>query len=107
TTILRLRPLVRFDIAPSASPTTAIGTTIQFAQPRSGMKAGMAKIKAITPMTIDTKLSIALNVALHRGHGKSLSAHRRQRSSRLVAQGSCNAVQFGAVLTAKRRIPSG
>jgi hypothetical protein len=59
TTMFRLRPAVLFDIAPNANPTTAMGTTIQFAQPSNGMKAGIARTRATKPMKIEIKLSIA------------------------------------------------
>jgi chloramphenicol-sensitive protein RarD len=58
TTMLRLRPLVLSDIAPSASPTTAKGTMTQLAHPSRGMKAKTAKIKAIMPMTSEAMLSM-------------------------------------------------
>ena len=66
TTILRLRPLVRSDIAPIARPTTAIGMMIQLAQPSSGIKAGMTRIRAMTPMRIEMILRIETMSRLRR-----------------------------------------
>src|SRR3546814_7680126 len=46
TNRLRLRPLVRFDSMPMPAPTAASGMISQFAQPRKGMKAGIANKSA-------------------------------------------------------------
>jgi hypothetical protein len=62
--MLRFRPDVWPDVAPIASPTTAIGMMIQFAQPRRGMNAGMTRIKAAMPMMIEMRFRIILIMAL-------------------------------------------
>src|SRR3546814_826324 len=104
TTILRFRPLVLSDIAPSASPMTAKGMITQFAQPSSGMKAKTARTRAIAPMMSDPILSMAMVLARRRRCGKSLSVRRWMRSLRLVALGSCNAIGSRLVFSPKHPI---
>ena len=57
TTMLRFRPLVLSDIAPSASPTIAIGMMIQLAQPSRGMNAMTTRTSATRPKMRENKVS--------------------------------------------------
>src|SRR3546814_876134 len=79
TNRLRLRPLVRFDSMPMPAPTAASGMISQFAQPRKGMKAGIANKSATMPIRIEMMFSMAA----------SWNAARLDASRRLPGRRPC------------------
>lgn len=49
TPMQKLRPLFLSDAMPKITPTPAIRMMSQFAKPSNGMKAGIARIRAMMP----------------------------------------------------------